>query len=150
MVAGGQVVHAEHAAQAEQSAAPEGPREREDQIRIVPGDAVVEADPEAEGAQHAESAHASIDRAAARAHVALARDADGGDRRRERLEQADVERCGHGGVVAARRPVGTHREAAVGNEAGRLPHGFDLAALVRRESVLLRGAGRSCQDDREK
>ena len=80
VVARGQVVQAEHAAQAEQAPALEGPLEREDQIRVVPGDVVVEADPEAEGAQHAEGAHASVDLAPAHAQIALARDADGGDR----------------------------------------------------------------------
>ena len=114
VVARGQVVQAEHAAEAEQAAAHEGPLEREDQIRIVAGDVVVDADPEAERPQHAERAHAAVDVAAASAHVAFARDADRGDRRRDRLEQADVQRSPRrrrrSPKAGTRRPRGRHRE----------------------------------------
>ena len=48
-----------------------------------------------------------------------------------------------GGVVAVRRPVGTHREATVRHEARRLSHRFDLAAFVRRTPGLVRTASRS-------
>ena len=149
VTAGGQIVEAEHPPQAEEPSSLERAHEREDQIRLVPCDAVVEADSEAERAQHAQGAHATVGGAAARAHVALPRDPDGGDRRRDRLEQAEMEVSGRGGVVAVRRPVGTHREATVRHEAGRLSHRFDLAAFVRRTLGLVRTASRSSQQDCE-